>query len=166
MKVQMCLNGRRDGECTLTRVMSNLWMLLLVVVTFAASICSVSAATSAEAQRTIYRCIGRQGVVSYQDVPCPHDQRMSTVHRFKTAMIDPVLSARSRAIEQEMDLRNRGHIGALRVSVPRSQKQKPPSRCETAKAKRETFLQKLGFRRDFALMSAIDRAVWDACQGL
>jgi hypothetical protein len=140
------------------------WLLLslLAVAAFAASI----APASAEAQRTIYRCVGAKTAISYQDVPCASDQAMTALHRFKSTGVDPALAARSQAIEQEMDRRNHGRTSAARGAAARVQKPKAPSRCETAKAKRHTSLDKLGFKRDFEQMSALDRAVWDACKGL
>jgi hypothetical protein len=140
------------------------WLLLSLLA--AAAFMSSIAPVSADAQRTIYRCVAAKAAVSYQDVPCASNQTMTALHRFKSTELNPALLARSRAIEQEMERRNHGRTSAARSTVSRAQKPKAPSRCEAAKAKRETSLDKLGFKRDFELMSALDRAVWDACQGL
>lgn len=139
---------------------------LLSMLALAAGVATISPA-SAETERAVYRCIAAKGAVSYQDVPCAPEQRMTALYRFRPGAVDPALLARSRAIEQEMDLRNRGRVAAVRTAASgAAQKPKPLSRCEAAKSKREVSLQRLGLKRDFDLMSALDRAVWDACRGL
>jgi hypothetical protein len=139
--------------------------LILSILALAAGAASVAPA-SAETERAIYRCIAAKGAVSYQDSPCAPEQRTTVLYRFRSGAVDSALLARSRAIEQEMDLRNRGRVAAMRTAASGAvQKPKPPSRCESAKSKREVALQRLGLKRDFDLMSALDRAVWDACRG-
>ncbi|TXI48942.1 MAG: DUF4124 domain-containing protein [Lysobacter sp.] len=122
-------------------------------------------AASTGTQGTIYRCVDRGGGVSYQNTGCSPEQRTSAIRRYSAQGIDSALVARSRAIEQEMDRRNRGE--GRRVAAARSgaRKATPPSACETAKRNRENTLERVGFKRDFALLSRLDNEVWKVCKG-
>lgn len=154
----------RDSEGNAANAPRWLSRLLLSMLAWAAGIATILPA-SAESERAIYRCASAQGAVSYQDAPCKPEHRMTALYRFRPGSTDSAALARSRAIEQEMDLRNRSRVAAVRPQVAKTSA-KPPSRCEAAKSKRAASLQRLGLKRDFDQMSALDRAVWDACQGL
>ncbi len=133
-------------------------MLLLATATFCASI----RPASAEMQHTVYRCIGAKNAISYQDVPCAPHEHTSATRRFTV----PKAVAQDRARKQDEQHRERSATRVIRIASARAEKPRPPSRCEAAKAKRESGLERLGLKRDFALMSSLDRAVWDACKGL
>lgn len=126
---------------------------------------AASGTPAAVAQGAIYRCIDRHGSVSYQDTGCSPEQRTSAVRRYSAQGIDPALVAQSRAIAEEMDRRNRGD--GRRIAVARGGAHKPasPSACETAKRTRKTTLDRVGFKRDFALLSRLDNDVWNVCKG-
>lgn len=121
---------------------------------------------AADAQGTIYRCVDRHGGVSYQNTGCSPEQRTDAIRRYTAQGIDSALVARSRAIADEMDRRNRGE--GRRIAVARgggARKPSPPSACEAAKRTRKSTLDRVGFKRDFALLSRLDNEVWDVCKG-
>lgn len=149
-----------DG--TPSRFVSIALMLLLATAAFCASI----QPAAADVQHTVYRCVGAKNSISYQDVPCAPHQHTSAKRRFTVHTIDPKAAAHKPAREQDKQRLERSTTRVIRIATTRTQKPKPPSRCKAAKAKRELDLQRLGFKRDFKLLSAIDGAVWDACKGL
>ncbi|MCC7247465.1 MAG: DUF4124 domain-containing protein [Lysobacter sp.] len=151
-----------------TRFVPALLCLLLFAAALDAHFGEASAASGTSTvatQGTIYRCIDRHGGVSYQDTGCSPQQRTSAVRRFTAQGIDPALVARSRAIAEEMDLRNRGDGRRIAVARGGARKPTPPSACETAKRTRKATLDRVGFKRDFALLSRLDNEVWDVCKG-
>jgi Domain of unknown function (DUF4124) len=145
----------------LSRFASTLLMLLLATATLCACIGPAAAAS----QGTIYRCVAANGSVSYQDTACAPELRTTAIRRYTSHTIDPALAAHRRAIEQEMDRRNRANSAALRA-VSIRQTPKTPSQCDTAKAKRESAVKRAGLKRTFAMMSELDGEVWDVCKGL
>jgi Domain of unknown function (DUF4124) len=145
----------------LSRFASALLLLLLATATLSACIGPATAAS----QGTIYRCVDAKGGVSYQDTACAPELRTTAVRRYTSYTIDPALAAHRRAIVQEMGQSNRVYASVGRTA-PRSQRPKGPSRCQAAKTKRESVLQRVGLKRNFAMMSELDGAVWDACKGL
>jgi len=114
---------------------------------------------------TLYVCADARGQRSYQDAPCARDARAIGTRAFVARPPDAALAARTRAIETEMDRRNRG--GAVRATSVRAsaRKPEPPSPCQAAKARRDTTLKRVGLKRDFDLLSRLDGEVWDACKG-
>jgi Domain of unknown function (DUF4124) len=160
--MQHLRNASHDADNReLSRFASTLLILLLAVAAFSASI---DPATAAE-QGTIYRCVDARGSVSYQDAPCAPELRTTAIRRYTAHAVDPAQAAHRRAIEQETERSNRSYTVVVRAA-PDRQKPKTPSRCETAKSKRESGLQRMGFKVSFAMMSELDSTVWDACKGL
>lgn len=141
-----------------------------LVVPFVAGLLFVGTAFAAPrddapaASGTLHVCVDARGVKSYQDTPCAGRTRSLGSRDFVRAAIDPALSARTRAIEAEMDRRNHG--GGRSVAT-RGAARKPagPSPCEAAKAKRKATLDKVGLKRTFDLLSQLDNEVWAACKG-
>jgi hypothetical protein len=154
-------DGPHGAEHRLSRYASGALRLLLAI----AMLCASVAPVAAETQRTIYRCIGINRAISYQDVPCDPHQRTSATRRYTVETVEPTSDAQRRS-RKETSHRERGAQRVTSIVVSKRQTPKPPSRCEAAKAKRESGLARLGFKRDFDLMSALDRTVWDACKGL
>ncbi len=155
------MDAHTEGDAP-SRIVSIALMLLLAMAAFCASI----RPASAEVQHTVYRCIGAKNTVSYQDVPCGPHQHTSATRRFAVHTVDPKTVAQAHARVQGQQRRERSATRVIRIATARTQKPKPLSRCEAAKAKRVSESQRLGFKRDFKLMSTIDGAVWDACKGL
>lgn len=121
------------------------------------------AAAQASAQE-IHTCIDAKGIRSYQNLPCDPGQRTASVRSYEAKPEDPAVAARSAAIQQEMDRRNRP---SGKATVVRTATRRPagPTPCQAAKAKREATLKRVGLKRNFDLMSRLDSEVWDVCKG-
>jgi hypothetical protein len=121
-------------------------------------------ATRATAQ-DIHTCIDAKGIKSYQNLPCDAGQRTAAVRRYEAKPDDPALAARTLAIQQEMDRRNRpsGKATAVRTA---NRRPSGPTPCQAAKAKREATLKRVGLKRNFDLLSRLDSEVWEVCKGL
>lgn len=112
----------------------------------------------------IHVCVDAKGVKHYQSAPCAAEQRTVSVRSYEAKPEDPALAARTAAIQQEMDRRNRsgGKTSVVRSSASRSA---GPTPCQSAKAKRENTLKRVGLKRNFDLLSQLDSEVWEACKG-
>ncbi len=112
----------------------------------------------------IHACIDAKGIKSYQNLPCEPGQRTASVRSYEAKPDDPAVTARSAAIQQEMDRRNRP---SGKATVVRTANRRPagPTPCQAAKAKREATLKRVGLKRNFDLMSRLDSEVWDVCKG-
>jgi hypothetical protein len=113
----------------------------------------------------IHICIDANGRKSYQNTPCTPGQRTSSVRRYEASSEDPAIAARSAAIQQEMDRRNRpgGRATVIRTRQTRGAAGSTP--CQAAKAKRKATLDRVGLKRNFELLSQLDSEVWDVCKG-
>lgn len=113
----------------------------------------------------IHTCIDGKGMKSYQSAPCAPGQRNAGVRSYAVQPEDPALTARSIAIQQEMDRRNRpsGRATVVRAGNPR--RAAGPTPCQAAKAKRAATLKRVGLKRTFDLLSQLDSEVWDVCKG-
>ncbi len=120
-------------------------------------------AAQATAQE-IHTCIDAKGIRSYQNLPCDPGQRTASVRSYEAKPDDPAVAARSAAIQQEMDRRNRP---SGKATVVRTATRRPagPTPCQAAKAKREATLKRVGLKRNFDLLSRLDSEVWDVCKG-
>lgn len=112
----------------------------------------------------IHTCIDAKGIRSYQNLPCDPGQRTASVRSYEAKPEDPAVAARSAAIQQEMDRRNRP---SGKATVVRTATRRPsgPTPCQAAKAKREATLKRVGLKRNFDLLSRLDSEVWDVCKG-
>jgi hypothetical protein len=121
-------------------------------------------AQDAVAQR-IHICVDARGARSYQNLPCAADQRTASVRPYETKPEDPALAARTAAIQQEMDRRNRPS-GKATVVRAASARRAGPTPCQAAKIKREATLKRVGLKRTYDLLSRLDSEVWELCKGL
>jgi Domain of unknown function (DUF4124) len=112
----------------------------------------------------IHICIDAKGVKSYQNAACTQQQRTLSVRSYEAKPEDPALAARTAAIQQEMDRRNRSGGKAAAVRGTASHRS-GPTPCQAAKAKRESTLKRVGLKRNFDLLSQLDSEVWEACKG-
>ena len=125
------------------------------------AICALPAA-QASAQE-IHTCIDAKGIKSYQNTPCDPGQRTASIRSYEARPDDPAVAARSVAIQQEMDRRNRpGKANAVRTA---NRRPSGPTPCQAAKAKREATLKRVGLKRNFDLLSRLDSEVWEVCKG-
>ena len=117
------------------------------------------------ASYTVHVCADSRGVRSYQDTPCAVAQRSVATREFAAIVPDPAALARTRAIEAEMDRRNRGgdHVRIVRSAA--AKRSAAPDPCRAAKGRRDSELKRVGLKRTFDQLSRLDGDVWDACHG-
>lgn len=120
-------------------------------------------AAQATAQE-IHTCIDAKGSRSYQNLPCDAGQRTASVRSYEAKPDDPALAARTLAIQQEMDRRNRPSAKAAVIRTA-NRRASGPTPCQAAKAKREAILKRVGLKWNFDLLSRLDSEVWDVCKG-
>lgn len=118
------------------------------------------------AAQDIHVCIDAKGAKSYQNAPCTSNQRTAAVRSYEAKPEDPAITARSQAIQQEMDRRNRPSGRATVVRSGNSRRAARLTPCQAAKAKREATLKRVGLKRTYDLLSQLDSEVWDVCKGL
>ncbi len=142
------------------------WILLVMVL-----VASVAVASVASAQQ-VYKCVDGENV-SYQSAVCDAAQ---VVARQWNATPEPEPSAEQ--LRQYQLKREHGRIesawlsraaGTNRVRSVRSRRQSGkvrsrPSRCDTAKARREAKLKSVGLKRTFDLLRRLDDSVYEACK--
>ncbi|WP_374248832.1 DUF4124 domain-containing protein [Thermomonas sp.] len=112
---------------------------------------------------SLYRCIARDGAVSYQSQPCAARQRLDRVVEYRT---EP-LAARSGGVPEVSRRQPRRYANGsggnriVRVGSATTASQ----RCRAGKAKREAALQRLGLKRSYDQLSALDTQVRAVCGG-
>lgn len=112
----------------------------------------------------IHICIDAKGIKSYQNLPCTSDLRTASVRIYVSKPEDLALTARTTAIQQEMDRRNRTRGKAVVVRTA-SNRRAGPTPCQAAKENREATLKRVGLKRNFDLLSRLDSEVWERCKG-
>lgn len=111
---------------------------------------------------SLYRCVARDGAVSYQSQACAAQQRLDRVVEYRpdrvVARVEPdsVISRR-----QPHRYAASGGTRSVRAVNPPTASQ----RCRAGKARREAALQRLGLKRTYAQLSALDADVRAACTG-
>lgn len=118
---------------------------------------------------SVYKCIARSGAVGYQSAPC----RASATAQVWDATPSPApdaaeLTRREQAYRRGQadsrylsrlagtDRRGRARAAVIRLGGGRD--------CDAARARRERKLAAAGMERDYALVSALNDAVFQACQ--
>ncbi|TCT25750.1 hypothetical protein EDC34_10174 [Thermomonas haemolytica] len=126
------------------------WMLALLLL-----VCTQMMPARAE---QLYRCLARDGAVSYQAQPCAATMRLDRVVEYRP---EPVISAsqataglRQAPVKQHRSVKNpRRHRAAATAS----------DRCRAAQAGRSAALEQLGLKRTYAQLSRLDAKVRAAC---
>ncbi|WP_287597255.1 DUF4124 domain-containing protein [Thermomonas sp.] len=111
---------------------------------------------------SLYRCVTRDGAVSYQSQPCAGRQRLDRVVEYQPeARAAPIAPepAVSRRQPRRYAQGNAARVARAGGTVSTSQ------RCRASRAQREAALQRLGLKRTYAQLSALDAAVRTACPG-
>lgn len=120
----------------------------------------------------VHKCIGADGVPSYQSAPCA-GQSASAIYEATPDSAADV--ARARGLEQKRvrqglvlariagtDGRGNAYAGS-RGSDARDRQR---ANCEAAKARRKRTLEMVGLSRTYDLLHQLDRQVYEACKGL
>lgn len=112
---------------------------------------------------SLYRCVGHDGAVSYQSQPCAARQRLDRVVEYRA---EPG-AARSGGVPEVSRRQPRryanGSGGNRMVHVGSASS--ASQRCRAGKAKREASLQRLGLKRSYDQLSALDTEVRAVCGG-
>lgn len=112
---------------------------------------------------TLYRCVARNGAVSYQSQACPETQRLDRIVEYRS---DPV---RARDTEQPVESKRQRTRQTTRSpgqhAARGSHAVTTGSRCRASKAKREAALQRIGLSRTYEQLSRLDAPVREACRG-
>lgn len=111
---------------------------------------------------SLYRCVTRDGAVSYQSQPCAARQRLDRVVEYRP---DPVVARvePASAISRRQPRRYAGSGGTRSVRAVNTPT--ASQRCRAGKARREAALQRLGLKRTYAQLSALDAEARAACAG-
>lgn len=128
-------------------------------------------AGSGQAQM-LYKCVGGDGVPSYQSQPCAEGRRIEGVYDATPDTPERVEAARRaqrRAAEQAERLSRMAGIDRRQRTVYRraaaSQADRDQAACEDAKAYREATLRAVGLARTYTLLQKLDEHVRAACKG-
>ncbi len=111
----------------------------------------------------LYRCVGSDGAVSYQSRACAARQRLDRVVEYRA---EPV-AARSEIapeVSRRQPRRYANGSGGNRI-VRVGSATTASQRCRAGKAKREAALQRLGLKRSYDQLSALDMQVRAVCGG-
>ena len=129
---------------------------------FAIGILLAAIAPSTQAEN-LYRCIGRNGAVSYQSQACSETQRLDRVVEYRA---DPI-----RLRDTEQPAASRKQPVGLAKRSPRQRVARSGiavtanARCRASKTNREAALRRIGLSRNYEQLSRLDAPVREACRG-
>lgn len=112
---------------------------------------------------SLYRCVARDGAVSYQSRACDARQRLDRVVAYTPEAVAPRDGAP--AVVSRREPRHRAANGSGRQALRAARQPTASQRCRASKAQREAALQRLGLKRTYAQLSALDVPVRAACAG-
>lgn len=111
---------------------------------------------------SLYRCIARDGAVSYQSQPCAARQRLDRVVEYRT---EPLAARSGPAPEVSRRQPRRVASGGGGRMLHTGSMSTASQRCRAGKARREASLQRLGLKRSYDQLSALDTQVRAVCGG-
>lgn len=113
---------------------------------------------------TLHKCVGSDGVPSYQSAPCGPDQTSQWSRQVVPDSTKPVAPpARSARATSSPATWSARHVAPQRVPTARDRQQQ---RCNNAKTRRDATLDRIGLRRTYELLQRLDAAVRVACKRL
>lgn len=110
---------------------------------------------------SLFRCVARSGAVSYQSQPCSAQQRLDRVVDYRP---EPMAAHMGRA----SILTHRQPRTGMRMAAARGIRGgtlTASDRCRAGKTQREASLQRLGLKRTYDQLSALDASVRAVCGG-
>lgn len=159
--------GRHGGDALMWHFARRAAMALLLLV-----------ATGTQAQQ-VHTCIDAQGRRSLQDRPCAPPQRELAVRTFApaaaraadadkdapaTRSTHPSRHARQSVAGEGAGARaNREAMRPARSGGKYRTPRNAPAACETARAKRDATLDRVGLKRSYDLLQRLDASVQAAC---
>lgn len=138
--------------------------LLAIVIAFVA-------ANPARAQ-TVQKCVAPAGQITLTSSECGAGERL--VARYDAVPVSEPTPATAAvpSVRQPGAVPGRGRVSAsasaatAKHGVRRgtSRSRKAPDACQSARAKRDTTLQRVGLKRNFDLLRKLDDEIWSACR--
>jgi hypothetical protein len=118
--------------------------------------------STAEVQTTaqssmVYRCVSRNGEVSFQSEPCAPDQKTT-----RAIHAPPELVRRTPTYSQPAGPQTRMNSYTY-PSVAQTERDRRARQCERAKQEREATLARIGLARTYDLLQRLDAMVNEAC---
>lgn len=110
----------------------------------------------------VYRCVAAGGAVSYQSQPCGSGQRLDRTVAYQPDAL-PEAAGQAHPLSQRQPRLQRRHGRSRTLHAPQAQMITHNQRCRAGKAQRELALQRLGLKRTYAQLSALDAQVRQAC---
>lgn len=107
----------------------------------------------------LYRCIARDGAVSYQSPPCSASARLDRVVEYRPEPVANAARSPARPASTHRASRD-GHRTATAGHMPRTT---AADRCRAARARRDAALERLGLKRTYVQLSRLDAGVRAAC---
>lgn len=148
-------------------------LLLLIILIFPSLALPFSGSTSAN--RLLHKCIAPNGTSSFQDTPCAPTSRTVWSRKVVPESLHAATGSQSpsekRPRKTDVPARSQRSEGDNTARLARnsrapSDQDRRQARCTAAKAQRETALARIGLKRTFDLLRALDRDVEIACQGV
>ena len=104
----------------------------------------------------LYRCVSRDGAVSYQSHPCLASARLDRVVEYRPDLVPDVERLPARQASPHRTPRRSVRTATARHATA-------GDRCRAGQAKREAALRRLGLKRTYAQLSALDAEARAAC---
>jgi len=108
---------------------------------------------------TLYRCIARDGAVSYQALPCSASARLDRVVEYR---LEPVANV-ARSPARPALTRRGSRPGPRTATAGHISRTTAADRCRAARARRDAALERLGLKRTYVQLSRLDASVRAAC---
>lgn len=108
---------------------------------------------------TLYRCVARDGAVSYQSQPCLASARLDRVVEYRPEPVAKVERLPVRPVSTRRGLRH----GHRTTTAGHASRTTAADRCRAAQAKRSATLERLGLKRTYVRLSRLDASVRAAC---
>ena len=108
---------------------------------------------------TLYRCIARDGAVSYQALPCSASARLDRVVEYR---LEPVANV-ARSPARPALTRRGSRPGPRTATAGHISRTTAADRCRAARARRDAALERLGLKRTYVQLSRLDAGVRAAC---
>lgn len=109
----------------------------------------------------LHKCVAAGGSVSYQSAPCPPGSAVAWKRAYVPDPPTPHASVRQSASRTSPPRTSAPRRSASPRRSPARQRTDP---CEAAKAYRERTLARVGLKRTFDLLRALDDRVYEACK--
>ena len=130
----------------------------------------VLATVTPTSAQTVQKCVGRDGHITITSGACPDGQRQAASYDATPEVMTPERAAELERRRQQDDANSR----YLQSLAPRAGGSVPGYRttrgtgnrhgCDTAKARRDATLRRVGLKRTHDLLRRLDDQVYEACK--